>query len=239
MLTAFCDSESQHNFPALPHQAALQAAEETPHHSKVSVATANQRGCNKWWHRFLPPVPSNLHPQRTSEFIFVQISTGTSDNAALFSSSHKLGIHQPGLLPPNGDSTVAKWLGWGWDCSVSETGKVQEEDRLHPGRKHWVNSLRQKSEAFQSQGERKDGFPPPAPGSSVKHSVWRPTSAPSQEYQLPTRTTYPGAGFTPQPRFSSFPFWWYLVTRPLKKHLLRGWRITERAGQVPEYLISV
>lgn len=164
------------------------AAEETPHHSKVLVvAIANQWGCNKWWHQFLPPFSSNLHPQRKSEFIFVQISTGTSDNAALFSNSHKLGIHQPWLLSQMATQQLLSGLDGGGIALCQKGAKYKERTRIYQGSKHWVNSLRQNSEAFQSQGERKDCFPPLAtlwntvPGSQPQY---HPRSTVSLSEQL-------------------------------------------------------
>lgn len=145
MLTVFCDFESQHNFQALPQRAAQQQLpccwKLSSHHGKGSVlGTAHKQGCNKWWQRFQPPFTSDLHPLRKRESIFVQISQARSDNAALFSNSHKLGIHhihQPGLLPSNGHSQLLNGLGRGWDCSVSKRGKVQGKDTNPSGKRVW------------------------------------------------------------------------------------------------------
>lgn len=85
----------------------------------------------------------------------------TSDNAALFSNSHKLGIHQPGSLDSNEDSQSLSGSGGGGITLCQKGAKYKERTRIHQGSEHWVNSLRQNSEVFKSQCERKDWFPLP------------------------------------------------------------------------------
>lgn len=59
-------------------------------------------------------VSASIHqrftPPKEEGIIFCANSTGISDNAALFSNLHKLGIHQAGLLPSNGDSQLLSGL---------------------------------------------------------------------------------------------------------------------------------
>lgn len=84
----------------------------------------------------------------------------TSDNAALFSNSHKLGIHQLGSLASNGDSESLSGSGRGGIALCQKGAKYKERTRIHQGSEHWVNSLRQNSEVFKSPCKRKECFPP-------------------------------------------------------------------------------
>lgn len=77
-------------------------AQDTARHRKASVFEwANKQGYHKWWHMCRAPFTGDVHPLRKGESIFVQIRS-TSDNDALLSRSHKLGIHQLDYWLPRG-----------------------------------------------------------------------------------------------------------------------------------------
>lgn len=94
----------------------------------------------------------------------------TSNNAALFSNSHKLGIHQPGSLASNGDSQLLSGSGGGGIALCQKGAKYKE--RTQSIREvsiefiHWGKIVR-----FLKADAKGRTASHPNPGNSVKDSV--------------------------------------------------------------------
>lgn len=133
----------------------------------------------------------------------------TSDNAALFSNSHKLGIHQPGSLVSNEDSQLLSGSGGGGMTLCQKGAKYKERTRIHQGSEveliRWDKIVRfskanvkgktaSHSNPWQVCERQCRNWAQQHPGQDVSPGVGYSGTLPLVEY---TET-----GFTSQPHFS-------------------------------------